>query len=247
MAKSKLIGRYRLGSKLLKVYETSKGLRGKLYRFEWDASVSPNVVSLVLTDSASFLGEVQVSKVKSHFDMLMARKTNTDEYIEKDRRVIWSNDDYEEWEACMLEDYPDKESREEDDIEISYERYMEDCSIFLDDERDNLNIPVDGVIIAFASLGLWNGRRNCSGKVGTKVSDILYSGCDYLTWYCDRYNVRCKAIHHDGINYYLYRVAKDEAQADELANKVTNGMMTEEQFRKATKSLRPYVAKVYGF
>jgi hypothetical protein len=59
--------------------------------------------------------------------------------------------------------------------------------------------------------------------------------------------VRCEASHHDGSNSYLYRVARDEEQADRLVQAIAFENMTEEEFRKATRSLRPYVAKVYGW
>jgi hypothetical protein len=43
-------------------------------------------------------------------------------------------------------------------------------------------------------------------------------------------------------------VAKSEYDAERIATKIYNGnISTEEQFRKATKSLYPYVAKVYGW
>ena len=167
--------------------------------------------------------------------------------INKSHRVIWTNNDYSEWEKCMLLDYPDEASREEENIEISYERYMEDCDQYLYDERDNLDVPVDGVIVCFAVLGLWDGKHNGAKTFGSNVKNILYSNDDYLDWYCDRYNVRCTGVHHDGTNTYLYRVAKSREQAENLVQAIAYEGMTEEQFRKATKSLRPYVAKVYGW
>ena len=121
--------------------------------------------------------------------------------VDVNHRVIWENNNYLDWEKCMLEDFPDEESREEEGIEISYSAYQEDCDNWLDDERANLDIEVDGYIVAFVNLGLWNGRHNGGGIVGTNVKDILHSECDYLDWYCDRYNVRCKATHHDDIAF----------------------------------------------
>jgi len=160
--------------------------------------------------------------------------------IDKNRRIIWTNQDFDEWKECMLADGEDEDT-------LTYERYDEDCEINLGDERANLNVDVDGVIVAIASLGLWNGRVHGAKVIGTNVRDILYDNCDYLTWYCDRYNVRCDATHHDGINHYLYRVAKDRETAERLVDKIAYEGMSEEQFRKATKPLRPYVSKVYGW
>ena len=154
--------------------------------------------------------------------------------------LIWTNDNFREWEQDMLELGEAKEN-------ITYERYSEDCTLFLSDEKSNLDVTVDGVIIGFAFLGLWDGTYKGSTTFGNNVKNILRSNCDYVKWYCDRYNVRCTASHHDGTNRYIYRVAKDEKQAERLINKFVYGGMTEKQVMKATKSLRPYVAKVYGW
>ena len=246
----KIKSRYRLGSKLLRIYSASDHLRGVLYEFKWDTSVSPNKVSLVKVSSANFYekdGDASDYRVKQYFGMGNARFTSTDNYVDINHRVIWTNNDYAEWEACMKEDYPTEESLEEVGLEITYDQYCKDCELYLDDERCNLDEEVDGVIVAFADLGLWNGRTNGARIEGTNVKDILHSRYEYLDWYCDRYNVRCDAIHHDGRNHYLYRVAKDREQAERLVNKIAYGGMTEEQFMKATRSLRTYVAKEYGF
>ena len=169
--------------------------------------------------------------------------------INKQRRIIWSNEEYDEWEKGMLLDYPTEEIREEEGIEINYERYYEDCEFWLDDERCNLNKGVNGYIVAFANLGFWNGRRNGAKLVGTNVNDILNSfySCDNVTFYCDPYNVKFDGSHHDGSHYLMFRVAKDKDAAERLANKIAYHDMSEEAFRKATRSLRPYVAKVYGW
>jgi hypothetical protein len=239
--------RFRKADRLLKVKKSGNGLRGILYKFEWDTSVSPNKCHLVKMESASF-NTTDVEVVKRQFGMVDSKFVTSDNYIDVNHRVIWTNDDYDEWERCMKIDYPDEASREEEGIEINYERYAEDCDSWLDDERGNLNKEVNGVIIAFASLGLWDGRHQGAGIIGTNVRDILHSECGYyLDWYCDRYNVRCRASHHDGTNYYLYRVAKDREQAERLKHAIAYEGMTEEEFRKATRSLRPYVAKVYGW
>lgn len=250
----KLKSRYRKGDKLLKIYETERNtggwLRGVLYQFKWDTSVSPNKCYLSKLSAANFYekdGDMDEFRVKEYFGMCDARFVRGDGYIDYDHRVIWCNDDYDEWERCMLIDYPDEESREEEGIEINYERYHADCDQYLYDERANLDVEVDGVIVAFGVLGLWDGNHNAACTFGNKVKNILKSECDYIDWYCDRYNVRCKASHHDGTNYYLYRVAKDREQAKRLVDAIAYEGMTEEEFRKATRSLRPYVAKVYGW
>ena len=128
-----------------------------------------------------------------------------------------------------------------------YEWVDTSLSYYFEDEYVNLDKAVDGVIVAFANLGLWDGHHDGAKIVGTNVNNILHSDCDYCDWYCDRYNVRCTAVHHDGRNRILYRVAKDKDHANKLVDKIAYGGMTEQQFIKATKSLRPYVAKTYGW
>ena len=161
--------------------------------------------------------------------------------MNKNKRIIWTNDDYDEWRKAVMEfdGYTEEQA--------SYEQYYEDVEINLQDERSNLNEQVNGCIVAFAYLGLWDGIHRGAKVVGTNVRDILSSSCDYVTWYCDRYNVRCDETHHDGTNSILYRVAKDNDHAERLVNAIAYDGMTEEQFRKATRSLRSYVAKVYGW
>ena len=164
------------------------------------------------------------------------------------KNIIWDNSDinYDNWKEGWKEYLEDNGLTEEDSN--LYEWVDESLSIFLDDERANLDEEVDGVIVAFANLGLWDGRHNGAKVVGTNVRDILYDrNCDYACWYCDRYNVRFDGTHHDGRNHYLYRVAKNSETANKLVEKIAYGDMTEQEFMRVTKSLRPYVAEVYGW
>lgn len=118
----------------------------------------------------------------------------------------------------------------------------------LDDERINLDVEVQGVIVAFASVGTWQGSRRGYQTYGSNVSSILSSGCDEMEWYADRYNVRGTMSHHDGSNYALYRVARNEDEAERITNRICcDPTYTEADFMRDTKSLRPYVAKVYGW
>ena len=118
---------------------------------------------------------------------------------------------------------------------------------WLDDERSNLNKEVDGIIVVFGNLGLWNGRRRGYQILGSTIADILKSQCDDAEWYGDGYNIRGRMGHHDGTNYTLYRVAKDRDEAERLVDKIYNREIGEEGFRRRTRSLYPYIADVYGW
>ena len=83
------------------------------------------------------------------------------------------------------------------------------------------------------------------------IRDCLYSDTDYSTWYVDRLgDLRCDAIHHDGTNFYLYRVYKDSAspsQIELLKEKLYRGIATRADITRVTRRLGDDIAKVYGF
>lgn len=138
------------------------------------------------------------------------------------KRIIWSNRDVD------------------DDREL--------LDIYLEDERDNLNIITDGRILIIADLGLWNGRRQGYKILGRRASDILSSDADYVEWYGDCYNIKATATHHDGTNYYEYRVIREDRNIDNLLNAIYNGEeITRKKLNYYTKSLYSDVAKVYGW
>ena len=156
-------------------------------------------------------------------------------------RIIYSDDySFEDWCKDTAED-------SENEQELTYDNYNEYMAVWVDDERCNLNVEVEGVIVAFAVLGLWNGSPNGARVVGTNVNNIFSIYEDYNKYFADRYNIRSSHTHHDGTNKVLYRVAKSMAHAQRLVNKIAYEDMTMQQFCRATKSLRPYVAKVYGW
>lgn len=160
-------------------------------------------------------------------------------------KIIWSNEnlDINNWDF----DHHDISRDLSDDIK--YELMIEDNYRFLEDERINLNISTEGRILVIADLGLWNGRKSGYKILDRNIKSILYGQHDYQTWYCDRYDVRCKEIHHDGTNHYLYREIRCESKGF-LA--FLNTIYNQEPFgrkeiNKYTKSIRPYIAKVYGW
>lgn len=117
--------------------------------------------------------------------------------------------------------------------------------------REALNVLLDNDIVVIADLGLWNGR-----KFGYKViesgniSDCLVDDSDYCEWYCDSNDLRCTAHHHDGTNHYLYRMLKvglTERQKQTFLSKIYFGTVTPKDMTRYTKSIRPDIAKVFGW
>ena len=164
------------------------------------------------------------------------------------RHLIWSNYDldYEDWRDDLEEDHP--ELTEDERMALMYEINNR----YLDDERVNLNIQLDQPILVIADLGLWNGRRTGYQEISSgNIRDCLYSDTDYSTWYVDRLgDLRCDAIHHDGTNFYLYRVYKDSAspsQIELLKEKLYRGIATRADITRVTRRLGDEIAHVYGF
>ena len=171
------------------------------------------------------------------------------------KQIIWTSD-YDNIKAIADEEmaYAKNELDEELSEEEAIERAYEINNDYLDDERCNLDKEVNGFIIAMAfrssmRYGVWGGAGNKGYKLcGTNVSDILNTSSDGAEWYGDTYNIRGSFADHDGEDSVIYCVAESEHNAEMIATKIYNGEIeTEEQFRKATKSLYPYVAKIYGW
>jgi len=228
------------GDRTLKVWESKNKLRGEIYTK--DSKKWEQAADFYYKD-----GDMEEYRVleyfgfKNYYKVPFERKNGKIVLypVNKQKRVIWSNNDYDEWAEAMADEITDEEITPE---------YYDFCrEIDLDDERANLNVEVDGYIVAYANLGLWNGRVRGAKLIGTNVSQILSTKDDYATWFCDPHNVKAETIHHDGRSYILYRVAKNKRQAELLANRIAYGGMSEENFRRETKSLRPYVAQVYGW
>lgn len=181
------------------------------------------------------------------------------------KRLIWSNyfdyvdsivedlmeDDYER--DTYMEAYGiDEEDFDESDYEeFCRERAYEYVEMYLEDERCTLNINVNNTIIAIADLGLWDGRHKAYKEMRTtNIPDCLYSKEDYVEFYCDEYDFRATETHHDGTNHILYRMRKEnisDEQWDNFTDKLYYGKVTKKDMTKYTKSLMPYIARVYGW
>lgn len=164
--------------------------------------------------------------------------------------TIWQNIDLkiEDWKDLLEDEYPDVTDEDE-----QYDLIGQINNDYLSDERMNLDEVVEsGKIIVIADLGLWNGRHSGYHIIESgNIRDCLYSDCDYLHWYVDRYgDMRCAAHHHDGINRYLYREVKPgitQTQLDNFCEKIYNGTFTQKDITRYTRKLGPYIQKIYGW
>ena len=165
-----------------------------------------------------------------------------------DKHVIWSNInlDFDEWKNELIDLYPDLS---EDEL---IDKMHEINSDYLLDERVNLDVQLSSPILVIADIGRWDGRYNGYAEIKSgNIKDCLYSKMDCCEWYVDKAGeLRCTAVHHDGTNYYLYRVYKDRAtyeQIEKLKEKIYEGTATKSDINKVTKRLGDYIADVYGF
>jgi hypothetical protein len=118
-----------------------------------------------------------------------------------------------------------------------------------DDERLNLNQELDNFVICIADLGLWNGRKSAYKLLGKNLNSILYNTGDSYEVYVEDGEVMARDSHHDGTNYYNWRVLKSglsNVKVNDLLDSIVEGD-AEEKIRKYTKSLAPYVKRIYGF
>lgn len=153
----------------------------------------------------------------------------------------WKND-YIDFQTEM-----DEEFEVPDDTDL-YEEYYRDIEMWIDDEKMNLNKEIDGIIVAFADLGFWNGRTKGAKLFTDNINSIIDNcNCDYFKIYVDRYNVKGQMSHHDGTHYLTYRVAPNYETAEEIMELANMGQLTEEYFNKKTKSLRKHIANIFGW
>ena len=162
--------------------------------------------------------------------------------------IIWSNENLNlhEWKDELLKDYP---GRSDDEL---FNIMLQLNNNYLEDERLNLDIELPQTIIVIADLGLWDGRKTGYKEIPSKnIKDCLYSENDYTTWYVDnKGDFRCKDVHHDGVNFYLYRVYKDDATEEDIENlkdRLYNGIATKDDIEKVTNRIGDHIANVYGW
>ena len=164
------------------------------------------------------------------------------------KHVIWSDIDmdFDDWRDDLKEQYPD--ASEDELMSLMYEINND----YLADERWNLDIQLPRSIIVIGDLGLWNGRAHGYKMIESgNIKDCLYSDCDMNEWYVDKLgDLRCKAIHHDGTNYYLYRAFRDnvtDSQIERLQDKIYEGTATRQDITRVTKRLGDDIGAVYGW
>ena len=158
-----------------------------------------------------------------------------------------TSDRYDEWKKAFIAD------REYDNLSTDFtedelwDSFVDDNSVWVEETCDYLNVAVEGIIVAYADLGFWNGRCIGAKRMGRKLNSIIDDcGCDNGKFYTDRYNVKGVLHHHDGTHYLTYRLVTPQ-KVEDIMRRANWGQLTWEYFRKNSKSIRNYVAEIYGW
>lgn len=172
------------------------------------------------------------------------------------KHTIWSNRnlDVNDWRDAYKEHLEINGKDIGDSFDDSaVEDYMYRTNdIYLEDERTNLNMRLSMPILLIADIGRWDGRHPGYQVIKSgNIADCLYTDCDYATWFVDELgDFRCDAVHHDGVNCYLYRVFKDgvsDTQIENLKEKIYNGTATRKDITRVTRRLGDEIGAVYGW
>ena len=154
----------------------------------------------------------------------------------------------EEIAESMNEYIDEEEFKVNADDYAVFERLQDDIGYTYDDEKLNLNKTLPNNIIAFGSVGRWNGNFNGGKIMGNNLNEILYTGdCDDISVTYDRYNVHSTLAHHDGRHSMTYRMVKEGVDVDWLLEKqIYGGGLSKNDISRYTTSLVPFIKEVYG-
>ena len=117
------------------------------------------------------------------------------------KQIIWSSDALLDETAREYYQNFKREELDDDAYKVSDEEWSDEVYNELGDERQNLNKDVNGVIIAFGDLGLWNGRKQGYQILGDNIAGILQSTQYDAEWYGDGYDIRGRMSKKDGKKY----------------------------------------------
>lgn len=175
------------------------------------------------------------------------------------KRTIWNSDSFyvqdnevkEQYKQDIMEQYDI-----DDDEELTEEKlaqyWYEDNEFNYDCERDNLGKDIDGCIIALARRSSHYGAicgngREATKVVGYNIAGILETTADCADWWAEDYNIEGRLSDHDGSWSIVYRVCKDYEEAEKLQELAYLGKLDNAGIMARTKSLYPYIAKIYGW
>lgn len=155
------------------------------------------------------------------------------------KQIIWTSDIYDEDYFQELKDnYPDCSDEQIWDIAIVANNDN------LDEIKANLSdITFQNSIIALGTLGMWSGIAHGYKILSNQITNYFQSfvnGDSQLTIYTENKDLWAKEDHHDGTNYYRFRVFRDnmsEGRIEKFLDKVYHHTVTEKDIQTYTKSV----------
>lgn len=168
--------------------------------------------------------------------------------LEENKRIYTSEPDYDWAKQSLIERRQEDGEPIEDitDEDIWQEAY-ELASMNYDDERSNLNKDLGNDIICIADVGTWCGRHRAYCVIGTNLNGVLRSHVGDITVEFDGVDIIASESHHDGCNSYVFREVKPNAPESFKEKLEFHEYISDNEFKKHTRSLRPYVKQIYGW
>lgn len=166
------------------------------------------------------------------------------------KKIIFTNDSYVLDTESIIVNYC-----EVNDININELSDFEKDNIINDEivswyefEKMTLDYELDNDILAIADLGLWNGRTSSYQLLGDNLNNVLNVSGDIIEVYAENGNIRAKAVHHDGVNYILFRKIREDRDIEKLLDRIYEGKpVSPSLLNYYTESLYPQVQEVYGW
>lgn len=161
------------------------------------------------------------------------------------KTVIYTNDVcYEEVRESYELDFPNSEGYDDDSrMRIFYDFLADD----FEETKRILDRELDNEIIAFKKLGLWNGSYKSARFIGTNLNECLSESLgDIFEYYVEDNDFKCKDTHHDGTNFYTFRVLKDGFTRTDLYDYIhEHGLM--KTMEDCTEPIGDLVKEIYEF
>lgn len=170
--------------------------------------------------------------------------------LKKPRVIFDSEPNYDDAKQYLIEKAIE-DGENPDDITDSdiWEEANFQAEMWFSDETDNLYKELDGRVLCIADLGLWNGRRTGYKICRNNLNEVMYQAQgDYYKVMYDGNNIVAIDCHHDGTNDYIFRELREDTNYEILLNKLYSGEeVSQKLINRYTKSLKPYIKKVYGW
>lgn len=149
-------------------------------------------------------------------------------------------DNFDEFKQSWIENHENGDIEDITDNEL-WESYRTDVEVWQEEVEDWLDKKLDGVIIAFADLGFWDGRRIGARRMGTNLNSIInHCSCDNGKWIAGRYDIKADLHHHDGTHHLTFRLMT-YGKAELALYKADCGTLSWDWFRKNSKSIKELV------